>query len=111
MEIRLISGTHSGEMHFIPRIKLISEEADIPFPLCRQQFPVKLAFCMSINKAQGQSLQHVGLDFRSAVFTHGQFYVAMSRATSIHRVKTIWESNKQEPQTKNIVYQEVIQIE
>ena len=66
---------------------------------------------LGMNQAQGQSLQHVGLDFRSAVFTHGQFYVAMSRATSIHRVKTIWESNKQEPQTKNIVYQEVIQIE
>ena len=111
MEIRLISGTHAGETHFIPRIKIMSEEADIPFPLCRQQFPVRLAFCMSINKAQGQSLQNVGLDFRSAVFTHGQFYVAVSRATSVHRIKAIWDSNTVEPKTKNIVYQEVLQIE
>jgi hypothetical protein len=111
MEMRLISGTHEGETHFIPRIKLISEESDIPFPLCRQQFPVRLAFCMSINKAQGQSLQNVGLDFRSAVFTHGQFYVAVSRATSVHRIKAIWDSNSIEPKTKNIVYEEVLQIE
>jgi hypothetical protein len=109
--MRLISGTHEGETHFIPRIKLISEESDIPFPLCRQQFPVRLAFCMSINKAQGQSLQNVGLDFRSAVFTHGQFYVAVSRATSVHRIKAIWDSNSIEPKTKNIVYEEVLQIE
>jgi len=89
MEIRLINGSHAGETHFIPRIKLISQEADIPFPLCRQQFPVKLAFSKSINKSQGQSLQYVGLDFQSPVFTHGQFYVAVSRATSVHRVKAI----------------------
>ena len=110
MEIRLINGTHAGETHFIPRIKLISEEADIPFPLCRQQFPVRLAFSMSINKAQGQSLQNVGLDFRSPVFTHGQFYVAVSRATSVHRVKAIWDPSSSVPKTKNIVYQEVVQI-
>ena len=109
MEIKLMSGTHAGETNFIPRIRLISEEADIPFPLCRLQFPVRLAFTMSINKAQGQSLQYVGLDFRSAVFTHGQFYVAMSRATSVHRVKAIWDDNKEAAVTKNIVYQEVLQ--
>jgi hypothetical protein len=109
MEIKLMNGTHAGETHFIPRIRLISEEADIPFPLCRLQFPVRLAFTMSINKAQGQSLQYVGLDFRSAVFTHGQFYVAMSRATSVHRVKAIWNDEMEEAVTKNIVYQEVLQ--
>ena len=102
MEIRLISGTHAGETHFIPRIKIMSEEADIPFPLCRQQFPVRLAFCMSINKAQGQSLQNVGLDFRSAVFTHGQFYVAVSRAMSVHRIKAIGIQTQLSPKPKTL---------
>ena len=72
------------------------------------QFPLRLAFCMSINKAQGQSVKYVGLDFRTEVFTHGQFYVAVSRATSAHRVKAIWDPKNQNPITKNIVYPEVL---
>jgi len=32
---------------------------------------------MTINKSQGQTVKHVGLDLRSAVFTHGQFYVGV----------------------------------
>ena len=50
------------------------------------QFPLTLAFVMTINKYQGQSLKHVGLDFRSPIFTHGQFYVAVSWSTSLHRI-------------------------
>jgi hypothetical protein len=85
-----------------------STDAQIPFQLCRRQYALHLAFCMSINKSQGQSLQHVGLDFRSPVFTHGQFYVAISRATSVHRIKMIWDVKSLTPTTKNIVYPEVL---
>lgn len=38
---------------------------------------------MTINKSQGQSLQYVGIDIRTQeCFTHGQLYVALSRATN-----------------------------
>ena len=57
---------------------------------------------MTINKAQGQSLVCIGLDARSSVFTHGQFYVAISCATSKHGIKAITAI------TKNIVYPEVL---
>ena len=40
---------------------------------------------MSINTSQGQSLKYVGLDFHISVFTHGQFYVAVSQAMSINK--------------------------
>jgi Helicase len=63
---------------------------------------------MSINKAQGQSVQHVGLDFRSPVFTHGQFYVAISRVRSVHNIKAIWPQDSESARTKNIVYNEVL---
>ncbi|KAG5715428.1 hypothetical protein E4T56_gene6682 [Termitomyces sp. T112] len=32
---------------------------------------------MTINKSQGQSVKHVGLDLQSGVFSHGQLYVAL----------------------------------
>src|SRR5579859_4821264 len=108
IELRLLGGDHAGNQVFIPRISIYPSEAQIPFQLCRRQYPLRLAFCMSINKSQGQSLQHVGLDFRSPVFTHGQFYVAVSRATSVHRIKMIWDPNSSTATTKNIVYPEVL---
>ncbi|KIJ10368.1 hypothetical protein PAXINDRAFT_63412 [Paxillus involutus ATCC 200175] len=46
--------------------------------LRRLQFPVGVGYAMTINKAQGQSVKHVGLDLRSGVFSHGQLYVALS---------------------------------
>ena len=63
---------------------------------------------MTINKAQGQSLQHVGLDLWTPVFTHGQFYVAVSRVTSVHNIKAIWNPDVDNAVTTNIVYPEVL---
>ena len=62
---------------------LESTNGDLPFKLTRKQFPIKLAFAMSVNKSQGQSLDTVGLDFRTPPFTHGQTYVALSRTTNV----------------------------
>ena len=108
LEIRLLTGNNKGEHFFIPRITITPSDVQIPFELRRRQFPICVAFAMTINKAQGQSVKHVGLDFHSPVFTHGQFYVAVSRATSVHRIKAIWDSKFTEPVTKNIVYTEVL---
>jgi ATP-dependent exoDNAse (exonuclease V) alpha subunit len=87
---------------------MIPSDPSLPFQLRRRQFPVRLGFTMSINRAQGQSVNTVGLDLRSGVFTHGQFYVAISRATSVHRIKAIWSPNSEGPVTQNIVYPEVL---
>ena len=63
---------------------------------------------MTINKAQEQSLQHVGLDLQTPVFTCGQFYVAVSRVTSVYNIKAIWNADVDSPVTTNIVYPEVL---
>jgi ATP-dependent DNA helicase PIF1 len=47
------------------------EERGMPWLLHQQQFPIKLGFAMTINKAQGQSLDVVGVDLREAVLLHG----------------------------------------
>lgn len=87
---------------FIPRIKLNSGKDKFPFECHRRQFLVHLAYAMTLNKSQGQSVQHVGVDLCTPVFTHGQLYVALSRVTSQGGVKIILPTN--EHISKNIVY-------
>jgi hypothetical protein len=41
-----------------------------------------VAFALTINKAQGQSFDRIGLILQREVFSHGQLYVARSRVTS-----------------------------
>ena len=108
LEVRLLTGEHAGSTTFIPRLSLTPSETQVPFEFCRRQFPVKVCFAMSINKSQGQSVDHVGLDVRNAVFTHGQLHVAVSRVTSLHNIKMIWDPKFAQPVTKNVVYPEVI---
>ena len=65
VQIQLLTGTHSGHLVLIPRMTLTSGPDDFPFTLQRRQFPLRLAFAMTINKSQGQSLKLVGIDLRS----------------------------------------------
>jgi len=51
----ILTGSGKGNVELILRIILDStRSSDIPFQLRRRQFPVKPAFTMTINKAQGQ---------------------------------------------------------
>ena len=108
IEIRLLTGEHRGKTVFIPRMGLIPQDTQIPFEFCRRQFPLHLCFAMTINKAQGQSVAHVGLNLQNPIFTHGQLYVAISRVTSSTNIKAIWDVKSHNPVTKNIVYPEVL---
>ena len=62
---------------------------------------------MTINKAEGQSLHTVGVDLCQPVFSHGQLYVALSRATSSHSVHVLLSPDSQN-KTRNVVYPEVL---
>jgi hypothetical protein len=53
--------------------------ADMSFEFKRLQFPVWLAFAMTINKAQGQSLQVSGLNLENPCFSHGQLCGLLTR--------------------------------
>ncbi|KAG5520645.1 hypothetical protein RHGRI_033280 [Rhododendron griersonianum] len=73
----------------------------------RRQFPVRLAYAMTINKSQGQSVKFVGIDLRIPVFSHGQLYVALSRCTSFDRISVLLSKDEMNT-TTNIVYPEVL---
>jgi ATP-dependent exoDNAse (exonuclease V) alpha subunit len=64
---------------------------------------------MTINKSQGQSLHHVGVDLRSPVFTHGQLYVALLRTTNVRGLSVLFSPKNENRLTDNIVYPEVLQ--
>ena len=104
-----MGGDYDGDIALIPRITLSPSEnnTDFAFKLRRRQFPVQLAYCLTINKSQGQSVERVGIDLRSQVFSHGQLYVALSRATSPNRIKILLP-DASTPATSNIVYEDVL---
>jgi ATP-dependent DNA helicase PIF1 len=47
------------------------------------QFPVRLAWAITIHKSQGQTYQSVAVDMSDGAFAHGQTYVALSRCKSL----------------------------
>ncbi|XP_022026932.1 uncharacterized protein LOC110927913 [Helianthus annuus] len=98
---------------FLPRIPLtLSEDDMFPFKLKRKQFPIRLSFSMTINKAQGQTILNVGFYLPDSVFSHGQLYVALSRGISRQSPKVLVHLAKEFKQrgvyTSNVVYQEVL---
>ena len=107
LEVMIMGGDHHGEKAFIPRITLKPSSREYPFVLKRRQFPVRLSFAMTINKAQGQSLKYVGVHLITPVFCHGQLYVALSRATSSQRLLILLPQST-DTKTTNIVYPEVL---
>ena len=67
IEVTFATGHWKGSDVFLPRIPLIPFDANIPFEFKRLQFPIKVCFAMSINKAQGWSLFTSTLFFTWAV--------------------------------------------
>lgn len=109
IDAEIITGTHIGQRVFIPRIRIAPSDADLPFQLIRRQFPIRLAFVMTINKAQGQTIPYMGLYLPRPVFAHGQLYVALSRVQSKDNIKILIKDGliDEEFYTKNIVYKEI----
>ncbi|PIA56488.1 hypothetical protein AQUCO_00700668v1, partial [Aquilegia coerulea] len=107
IEARILTGDKAGEPVFIQRITLSPSSTELPIPMSRHQFPIRLAFAMMINKSQGQSVKYLGIDLQLPVFSHGQLYIALSRCTSARNISIILPSDAANC-TTNIVYPEVL---
>ncbi|MCX5686209.1 MAG: helicase C-terminal domain-containing protein, partial [Candidatus Omnitrophica bacterium] len=51
------------------------------------QYPIKLAWAITIHKSQGQTFDKVIIDLGHGAFTHGQLYVALSRCTRLDGIR------------------------
>ena len=109
VEAEVVTGDHAGYVAFIPRIALITEQSRLPFTVRRKQFPVRVAYAVTINKSQGQTLQTVGICLARDVFFHGQLYVAFSRATAVQNVSVLLEAESTDHRLmRNVVYDEAL---
>jgi len=54
---------------------------------CFKQYPIKLAWAITIHKSQGQTFDKVIIDIGRGAFTHGQTYVALSRCRDLEGIR------------------------
>ncbi|SCZ88238.1 BZ3500_MvSof-1268-A1-R1_Chr10-2g02890 [Microbotryum saponariae] len=74
----------------LPRITLkTGSSAELPFTLHPTQFPIQLAMAMTFSKLQEQSLARIEVCLETPVFSHGQLYVALCRATNVDGVRNV----------------------
>jgi ATP-dependent DNA helicase PIF1 len=90
MNIEIVLGQHGGKWVCLTRIPLCpSDDEMFLFQFKRKQFPIRHSFAMTVNKAQGKTIPNVGVYLPEPVFSHGQLYVALSRATAISNIKIL----------------------
>ena len=115
---RRLDSNDDNDTILIPRIPSHTKDTELPFIMKRLQFPVKLAFVMTFNRAQGQSMKHCGILLPTSLWAHGQLYVGASRCSNKRNLK-IWADqteflNMNLPPgyyTRNVVYTELFSDE
>ncbi|GAA5890026.1 hypothetical protein JCM6882_009205 [Rhodosporidiobolus microsporus] len=101
--------------HGIERKTMVREEFKVEDPAgnrlaWRKQYPIILAWAMSIHKSQGQTIARVKVDL-GKVFEKGQSYVALSRATSLDGLQVLrFDPKKVAAHEKVVTWSKSLQV-
>jgi hypothetical protein len=101
----------------IPRFKF---KVNLPygksFSMMRSQFPLRLAYAMTMNRSQGQEFKKVLVDLSIHAFSHGHLYVAISRIRNAADIAFYTSDSKSSAYadqgvlfTRNVVYDEILE--
>jgi len=91
IQVELITD-HSGELHDVQRVKWESYKYEYDYtddkikPVVTGtyvQYPLMLAWAVTIHKGQGKTLERVRIDLGDGAFAPGQVYVALSRCRAL----------------------------
>ena len=104
----ILTGPARGNTVSIPRIILTDSSSPDTVILRRKQFPLSIAYAMTIDKSQGQSLQRVGVALNTPCFAHGQLYTGLSRCRDPSFVALyVPQDDLSRRRVKNVVWKEV----
>ena len=115
--VEILDGTFAGNRCFLNRVDIDSDKSEGPttaIRFVRRQFPIRLAYAITIDKSQGQTFDRVGIYLERPVFAHGQLYVAFSRARGFPHIRVkVLPSEMQGAfegltYTENVVYPELL---
>ena len=103
--------TESG-LHVIPRINFTINIKRCNYVCNRRQFPLRLAYCKTVHKAQGATLKRLGGDLREDPFSHGQLYVLLGRSRNSESAAVLVHPEMKDGDgtalTANIVFNELL---
>jgi ATP-dependent DNA helicase PIF1 len=118
----LLSGKFKDIEHLFTMVPFTPDDLPLEIRLTRVQLPFRLAFAITFNKSQGQTLDRVGLLLREPAFSHGQLYTAFSRVKQMESIRVLIKdipyrdkrqgkiANFDGVYTQNIVYKEILQM-
>ena len=108
--LRSLFGSRKGARLILPRMNCAISKDDFPIPGFRRcQFPIRVCFAMTINKAQGQWIPGtLGIDLHGQCFSQGQLYVTLSRTNPKNVFVCTADGNKK---TKNDVFTEILHMQ
>jgi ATP-dependent DNA helicase PIF1 len=75
-----------GQEVIIEKVRITEEEDQHTWV---SFMPLRLAFALTIHKAQGMTLDAVVIDLGESIFENGQAYVAISRARSLESIRLV----------------------
>ena len=77
----------------VPRFRHRLEIAGASYSILRQQFPIQLAYAVTVHRVQGMTVQRAVVKLNNQFFASGQAYVALSRVRRLSDL-TLWDFNK-----------------